>query len=106
MVSPIDIQKALKGMDYPATKEQILEHAKGGEKDVLDDLRMQSRALDRSLYELGPLVRLVEGLLTAKIDATTFPADFDIFSPRRRTWPWPNTCRGSSIPADIRKAGQ
>ncbi len=42
------------------------------EKDVLDDLRMQSRALDRSLYELGPLVRLVEGLLTAKIDATTF----------------------------------
>ena len=38
MVSPIDIQKALKGMDYPATKEQILEHAKGGDKDVLDAL--------------------------------------------------------------------
>jgi Protein of unknown function (DUF2795) len=37
-VSPIDIQKALKGMDYPATKEQILEHAKGGDKDVLDAL--------------------------------------------------------------------
>ena len=39
MVSPIDIQKALKGMDYPATKEQILEHAKGGDKDVLEALQ-------------------------------------------------------------------
>ena len=39
MVSPIDIQKALKGMDYPASKQQILEHAKGGEKDVLDALQ-------------------------------------------------------------------
>ena len=39
MVSPIDIQKALKGMDYPATKEQILEHAKGGDKEVLDALQ-------------------------------------------------------------------
>ena len=38
MVSPIDIQKALRGMDYPATKEQILEHAKGGDKEVLDAL--------------------------------------------------------------------
>ena len=38
MVSPIDIQKALKGMDYPATKEQILEHAKGSDKEVLDAL--------------------------------------------------------------------
>jgi Protein of unknown function (DUF2795) len=36
MVSPIDIQKALKGMEYPATKEQILEHAKGGDEDVVD----------------------------------------------------------------------
>ena len=39
MVSPIDIQKALKGMDYPATKDQILEHAKGSDKDVLDALQ-------------------------------------------------------------------
>ncbi|MGY1706813.1 DUF2795 domain-containing protein [Geodermatophilus sp. SYSU D00697] len=39
MVSPIDIQKALKGMDYPATKDQILEHAKGGDKDVLEALQ-------------------------------------------------------------------
>jgi hypothetical protein len=38
MVSPIDIQKALKGMDYPASKEQILEHAKGADQEVLDAL--------------------------------------------------------------------
>ena len=38
MVSPIDIQKALKGMDYPASKEQILEHAKGSDSEVLDAL--------------------------------------------------------------------
>ena len=38
MVSPIDIQKALKGIEYPATKEQLLEHAKGGDKEVLDAL--------------------------------------------------------------------
>ncbi len=49
MVSPIDIQKALKGMDYPATKEQILEHAKGGDKEVLDALQK----IDDREYE-GP----------------------------------------------------
>ena len=38
MVSPIEIQKALKGIDYPASKEQILEHAKGADKEVLDAL--------------------------------------------------------------------
>lgn len=38
MVSPIDIQKALKGMDYPASKQQILEHAKGSDKEVVDAL--------------------------------------------------------------------
>ena len=38
MVSPIDIQKALKGMDYPASKDQILEHAKGADAEVLDAL--------------------------------------------------------------------
>ncbi|MGY1609932.1 MULTISPECIES: DUF2795 domain-containing protein [unclassified Geodermatophilus] len=49
MVSPIDIQKALKGMDYPATKDQILEHAKGGDKDVLEALQR----IDDREYE-GP----------------------------------------------------
>ncbi len=49
MVSPIDIQKALKGMDYPATKEQILEHAKGGVMEVLDALQK----IDDREYE-GP----------------------------------------------------
>jgi hypothetical protein len=49
MVSPIDIQKALKGMDYPAAKQQILEHAKGGDKDVLEALQK----IDDREYE-GP----------------------------------------------------
>ena len=49
MVSPIDIQKALKGMDYPATKDQILEHAKGSDKDVLEALQK----IDDREYE-GP----------------------------------------------------
>ncbi|MFC4694711.1 MULTISPECIES: DUF2795 domain-containing protein [Geodermatophilus] len=39
MVSPIDLQKALKGLDYPASKEQILEHAKGADAEVLDALQ-------------------------------------------------------------------
>ena len=49
MVSPIDIQKALKGMDYPATKDQILEHAKGSDEDVLEALQK----IDDREYE-GP----------------------------------------------------
>jgi hypothetical protein len=41
MVSPIDIQKALGGMDYPATKEDIVKHAQehGGGKDVIEALQ-------------------------------------------------------------------
>jgi Protein of unknown function (DUF2795) len=41
MVSPIDIQKALSGMDYPASKQQILEHAQknGANEEVLEALR-------------------------------------------------------------------
>jgi hypothetical protein len=40
-VSPIDIQKALGGMDYPATKEDIIKHAEnnGGDAEVLDALK-------------------------------------------------------------------
>jgi hypothetical protein len=40
MVSPIDIQKALGGMEYPAGKSDIVEHAKGkgGDKEVLEAL--------------------------------------------------------------------
>ncbi|MBB3086005.1 DUF2795 domain-containing protein [Geodermatophilus sabuli] len=40
MVSPIDVQKALSGMDYPARKQQIVEHAEkhGGSKEVLEAL--------------------------------------------------------------------
>jgi hypothetical protein len=41
MVSPIDIQKSLRGMDYPATKDQIIEHARqhGADTEVLDALQ-------------------------------------------------------------------
>ena len=40
MVSPIDIQKALSGMDYPATKDDVVEHARsqGGSDEVLEAL--------------------------------------------------------------------
>ncbi len=41
MVSPIDIQKALSGMDYPAGREDIVTHAEqhGADQQVLDALR-------------------------------------------------------------------
>jgi hypothetical protein len=51
MVSPIDIQKALGGMDYPARKDDIVRHAEqnGADQEVLEALR---RIEDRE-YE-GP----------------------------------------------------
>ena len=51
MVSPIDIQKALGGMDYPATKEQIVKHAQehGGSDEVIEALK----GIDDREYE-GP----------------------------------------------------
>jgi Protein of unknown function (DUF2795) len=51
MPSPIDIQKALSGMDYPATKDQIVQHAEqhGADKEILDALRK----IDDREYE-GP----------------------------------------------------
>jgi hypothetical protein len=41
MPSPIDIQKALSGMDYPASKDQIVQHAErnGADDEVLETLR-------------------------------------------------------------------
>jgi hypothetical protein len=41
MVSPIDIQKALAGMDYPAGKQDIVTHAEqqGGNGEVLEALK-------------------------------------------------------------------
>lgn len=40
-VSPIEIQKALGGMDYPADKDAVVSHAesKGAGDDVLEALR-------------------------------------------------------------------
>jgi hypothetical protein len=51
MVSPIDIQKALSGMDYPASKEDIVRHAEqhGGGDEVIDALKK----IDDREYE-GP----------------------------------------------------
>jgi hypothetical protein len=40
MVSPIDIQKALAGMDYPASKDDIVRRAEenGGAEEVIEAL--------------------------------------------------------------------
>ena len=49
MVSPIDIQKALSGMDYPAGREDIVTHAEqhGADQQGLDALRkMEDRQYD------------------------------------------------------------
>ena len=41
MVSPIDIQKALSGMDYPAKKDDVVQHAQsqGGSDEVVEALK-------------------------------------------------------------------
>ncbi len=41
MVSPIDIQKALSGMDYPAKKDDVVKHAQsqGGSDEVMEALK-------------------------------------------------------------------
>jgi hypothetical protein len=51
MPSPIDIQKALSGMDYPASRDQIVAHAEqnGADAEILDALR----GIDDREYE-GP----------------------------------------------------
>ncbi|MCF6506022.1 DUF2795 domain-containing protein [Blastococcus sp. MG754426] len=51
MVSPIDIQKALSGIDYPASKDDIVKHAEqhGGDDEVLEALKK----IDDREYE-GP----------------------------------------------------
>ena len=51
MVSPIDIQKALSGVDYPASKADLIAHAEqqGGNREVLDALN----GIDDREYE-GP----------------------------------------------------
>ncbi|MBD1912497.1 MULTISPECIES: DUF2795 domain-containing protein [unclassified Leptolyngbya] len=40
-VSPIDITKALGGMDFPASKQELVDHANGKkvDKEVLDLLK-------------------------------------------------------------------
>ncbi len=40
MPNPIDVQKSLSGVNYPATKTVLIERARynGADEDVLDDL--------------------------------------------------------------------
>ena len=48
-VSPIEIQKALKGMDYPADKNAVVQHAEkqGAGDDVLEALQnLPDRSFD------------------------------------------------------------
>ena len=51
MPSPIDVQKALSGMDHPASRDQIAAHAaqNGADAEILDALR----GIDDREYE-GP----------------------------------------------------
>jgi hypothetical protein len=51
MVSPIDIQKALSGIDYPASKADLVRHAEqhGGSGEVVEALEK----IDDREYE-GP----------------------------------------------------
>jgi hypothetical protein len=51
MVSPIDIQKALGGMDYPAKKEDIIKHAQ--EHGAGDDVLQALKGIEDREYE-GP----------------------------------------------------
>lgn len=39
--SPIEVQKALKNMNYPARKENLIKHAKGRDasKEVMQDIK-------------------------------------------------------------------
>lgn len=41
MVSPIEIQKALSGIDYPASRDDIVRHAEehGGDDEVVNALK-------------------------------------------------------------------
>ncbi|MEU7168601.1 DUF2795 domain-containing protein [Streptomyces morookaense] len=47
--NPIELQKCLKGMDYPATKEKLVDHAKkhGATKSTVDALS----AMPKKEYE-------------------------------------------------------
>jgi len=40
-VSPIQLQKALSGLDYPATKNEIVERARQNDSDVADLLERE-----------------------------------------------------------------
>ncbi|RBY77328.1 DUF2795 domain-containing protein [Blastococcus sp. TF02-09] len=51
MVSPIDIQKALSGMDYPAGKDDIVSHAERNKAG--DDVLNALRGIEDRTYE-GP----------------------------------------------------
>lgn len=47
--NPIELQKYLKGMDYPADKQGLLEHAKG--QGAPDDVMSTLEALPEGPYD-------------------------------------------------------
>lgn len=47
--NPIEIQKHLKGMDYPASKKEIIDHA--GKQGIAEDLKEVLEQLPDEDYE-------------------------------------------------------
>lgn len=47
--NPIEIQKHLKGMDYPASKKEIIDHA--GKQGIAEDLKQVLEQLPEDDYE-------------------------------------------------------
>ena len=50
-VNPIEVQRHLKGMDYPATKDEVV--AKAEENGAGDDIVEQLRSMSRNQFS-GP----------------------------------------------------
>jgi uncharacterized membrane protein YuzA (DUF378 family) len=61
-VNPVQLQKYLKGVDYPATKEDLLMHAEsnGADRDTLDTLRSLRRDLYNSPNDVSEAVGEIE----------------------------------------------
>ncbi len=61
--SAAEIQKALKGMDYPAKKEDLLKHAKGqnAPKDVISVLNRMPEQEYNSAVDVSKALHEAEG---------------------------------------------
>ena len=91
-------------MDFAFTEEQqdLAALAKRILEDKVTEAVLREADAAEGRFDKGTW----EALAEANLLGISLPTDFDIFSPRWRRKPWPNTWRGSAIPADIRKAGQ